>query len=88
MHMKDHLSNCQRRARQIKSDYPESTYTQRLDIAAKEQGFRHFTSLRKLHNLLGSEGTPTEIAIAMVGGHSLECPYGSVDIAVGIGWSS
>lgn len=88
MYMKYHLSNCQRRARQIKSDYPESTYTQRLDIAAKEQGFRHFTSLRKLHDLLGPEGTPTEIAITMAGGHSNECPYKSVGTSVGIGWSS
>lgn len=88
MKMKDHHSNCQRRARQIKSDYPEVSYTRRLDIAAKEQGFKHYTSLRKLLILLGPDGTPSSIAIAMAGGHSNDSPYRNVGIAVSIGWTS
>lgn len=38
---------CQRRAKQIKRDYPASSYCQRLDIAAKELGFDSYQLLIK-----------------------------------------
>lgn len=36
---------CKRRAKQIKSDYPELSFCQRLDVAAKELGFRSYQHL-------------------------------------------
>jgi hypothetical protein len=41
------LEQCKRRAKQIKCDYPELSYCQRLDVAAKELGFNSFQSLIK-----------------------------------------
>ncbi len=46
--MSNHLNRCKRRAKQIKADYPDACYSKRLDIAAKELGFRHYTDLKRI----------------------------------------
>lgn len=46
--MSDYLNRCKRRAKQIKADYPDACHMQRLDIAAKELGFRHYTDLKRI----------------------------------------
>jgi hypothetical protein len=47
MTQKTPKEQCQRRAKQIKNDYPESSYCQRLDIAAKELGFDSYQAFVK-----------------------------------------
>ncbi|MGL5398146.1 MAG: hypothetical protein ACRDBQ_23210 [Shewanella sp.] len=42
----DKIDQCKRRAKQIKADHPNCSYMKRLDIAAKELGFEHFTQLQ------------------------------------------
>lgn len=88
MLMKDHLNACERKARQIKSDYPDLGLTKRKDVAAKMQGFKHYTSLKKLYELLGPDKSPSRIEIVMAGGNERECPYRSVDSSFVSGWST
>ncbi len=88
MLMIQHLSDCKRKARQLKSDYPDYSYVERLDIAAKQQGFKHYTSLVSLLKLLGNDKAPTEIAIVMAGGNSSECPYRSIQNVTKVTWSN
>ena len=75
MKMQEHLDSCKKRARQIKSDHPSLGYVKRLDIAAKEQGFKHYTSLNSLYELLGANQEPSRAEIAMAGGNANESPY-------------
>jgi hypothetical protein len=88
MNMKDHLAECERKARQIKSDYPDAGLTKRRDIAAQLQGFGHYTSLKKLYELLGPDKSPSRLEIVMAGGNERECPYRSIDASFVSGWSA
>ncbi len=88
MNMQNHLDSCKRKARQIKQDHPELPFTKRLDIAAQQQGFKHYTSLINLYKLLGKDVSPTEIAIVMARGDQRDCPYRSVGVNIGMSWSS
>lgn len=47
--MTAHLKSeqCKRRAKQIKRDYPDLSFCQRLEVAAKELGFKSFQNLIK-----------------------------------------
>jgi hypothetical protein len=47
MTQKTPKEQCQRRAKQIKNDYPGCSYCQRLNIAAKELGFDNYPALIK-----------------------------------------
>lgn len=38
---------CQRRAKQLKSDYPEYSYCQRLNVVAQDLGFKSYQHLIK-----------------------------------------
>ena len=38
---------CQRRAKQLKHDYPECSYCQRLDLVARDLGFESYQHLIK-----------------------------------------
>lgn len=87
MLMSQHLSDCKRKARQLKSDNPDLPFVKRLDIAAKQQGFKHYTSLVNLLKLLGNNKAPTEIAIAIAGGNSSECPYRTIQQVTRVTWS-
>lgn len=40
------IVRCKKRAKQLKSDYPEKGLCQRMDIAAREMGFKHYNDLR------------------------------------------
>ncbi len=88
MLMRQHFSDCKRKARQLKSDYPDLSFTKRLDIAAKQQGFKHYTSLVNLLKLLGNDKSPTEIAIVMAGGNSSDCPYQTIQQVTRVTWSN
>lgn len=88
MKMQDHLDTCKRRARQIKSDYPDKGYNERLSVAAQEQGFRHYTTLRKLYDLLGPDQTPSRLAITRAGGDASESPYRSVSREFELSWTN
>ncbi len=39
------IEQCKRQAKRIKSDYPELGYMQRLDVAAKQMGYRCYADL-------------------------------------------
>ena len=88
MNMKDHLESCERKARQIKSDYPGVGLTKRKDIAAQMQGFKHYTALKKLYELLGPDTSPSRLAIVMAGGDERDCPYRSVNTSFVSKWST
>ena len=42
------IEQCKRQAKRIKSDYPELGYMQRLDVVAKQMGYKHYTNLVNL----------------------------------------
>jgi hypothetical protein len=42
------IEQCKRQAKRIKSDYPELGYMQRLDVVAKQMGYRDYTDLISL----------------------------------------
>ncbi len=42
------IEQCKRQAKRIKSDYPELGYMQRLDVVAKQMGYRDYTDLKGL----------------------------------------
>lgn len=88
MNMQQHLDTCKRRARQIKADRPDLGYMKRLDIAAQEQGFKHYTALQNLFKLLGPDVAPSRIAIVRAGGNELDSPYMQLTAGVGIAWRS
>lgn len=88
MNMQNHLDSCKRTARQIKKDYPNLPFSKRLDIAAKQQGFKHYNTLIKLYKLLGPDVSPTTIAIVMARGDQSDCPYNLIENRVGVSWSS
>ena len=46
MSAKKVIALCKRRAKQIKNDYPENGLCQRMDIAAREMGFKNYNDLR------------------------------------------
>lgn len=75
MIIEDHMSLCKRTARRIKSDHPDDSYTKRLDIAAKRQGFKHYTALKKLHDILEPNTAPSRVEILKAGGNPKDCPY-------------
>ncbi|WP_345009461.1 hypothetical protein [Pseudaeromonas paramecii] len=85
--MKDHIESCKRKAHQIKSDYPELSYVKRLDVAAKAQGFKHYTALKKLYDLLGPDKSPSHLAIVEAGGDPALSPYQMVSKRYVDGWS-
>jgi hypothetical protein len=39
------IEQCKRQAKRIKSDYPELGYMQRLDVVAKQMGFKNYQDL-------------------------------------------
>ncbi|HBG31532.1 hypothetical protein [Sinimarinibacterium flocculans] len=88
MNMQQHLDTCKRRAHQIKADHPSLGYMKRLDIAAQEQGFKHYTVLQKLFKLLGPDAAPSRIAIVRAGGNESDSPYRQLTAGVGIAWRS
>jgi hypothetical protein len=85
MRMQEHLNLSKKHARQIKSDYPSLSFVKRLDIAAKKQGFRHYTSLINLYELLGPDREPSRFEIAVVGGNSNESPYRTLSVSITTG---
>jgi len=43
----DIIEQCKRKAKQIKRDYPDKGYMQRLDVAARLMGYQHYTDLQR-----------------------------------------
>ncbi|MBU2869876.1 hypothetical protein [Colwellia sp. E2M01] len=87
MNMQDHSDSCKRQARQLKKQHPELGYNKRLDLAAKKQGFKHYTSLNNLLKLLGPDKSPSTIQIVSAGGDARECPYKTISTQTSISWS-
>jgi len=88
MNMQQHLDTCKRRAHQMRSDHPSLGYMKRLDYAAQEQGFKHFTALQKLFKILGPDVAPSRIAIVRAGGNESDSPYRQQTSRVDIAWKS
>jgi len=88
MNMQKHDDICKRRAKQIKSDYPDIVYTKRLDIAAQEQGFKHYTALRNLYKLIGADKSPSQLEIVLAGGNPEDSPYALIHSSVTVQWGS
>jgi hypothetical protein len=87
MNMQDHSDSCKRQARQLKKDFPQLGYNKRLDLAAQNQGFKHYTSLNNLLKLLGPDKSPSTIQIVLAGGNEKDCPYKTVGSYTSISWS-
>jgi hypothetical protein len=88
MNMQKHDDICKRRAKQIKSDYPDIIYTKRLDIAAQEQGFKHYTALRNLYKLIGADKSPSQLEIVLAGGNPEDSPYALIHSSATVQWGS
>lgn len=88
MNMLQYSLACTRKAKQIKSDYPELGLNQRRDIAAKLLGFKHFRSLQKLHKVLGDEGIPSHTSLIKAGIPESESPMRSLRVSAKIRLSS
>ncbi|WP_421353128.1 hypothetical protein [Aeromonas taiwanensis] len=87
MKMSEHSSLCDERTSQLAYVQPGVKHEELLDLAAQEQGFDDYETLRGLLNLLGPDGVPSELEIAMAGGDSRQSPYLSVSKTVMSGWS-
>lgn len=87
MNMLQYTHFCKKRARQIAKNQRGLIHTKALDLAAQEQGFQHFTALNKLLKLLGEDGVPSQLTIALAGGDSRQSPHLSISTTVGSGWS-
>lgn len=79
MKMAHRVNATKRKAKQIKSDYPETCYNARLDIAAQINGAKRYTQLHKLQQLLGEDGVPSRIAIVLAGGIASDSIMRTID---------
>lgn len=82
MKMIEFVNSCKKRARQLNKEHPNLCYSKRLDLAAKEKGFKHYTSLKNLHKLLGDDQYPSQVAIVGAGGDPDETPYKTLTATV------
>lgn len=88
MNMLQYSLFCKKRARQLAKAQPGLIHTKALDLAASQLGFQHYTALNKLHKLLGDDGVPSQLSIAMAGGDPRQSPLEPISTSVSIGWSS
>lgn len=79
MNMANRIADTKRKAKQIKSDHPDTSHNARLDIAAQANGAKHFTQLHKLQQRLGSDGVPSRIAIVLAGGSASDSLMRTID---------
>ncbi len=79
MKMAHRVNTTKRKAKQIKSDHPDTCYNARLDIAAQINGAKRYAQLHKLQQLLGEDGVPSRIAIVLAGGRASDSPMQAVD---------
>lgn len=88
MNMFEYSEACTRKAKQIKSDYPDLGLNQRRDIAAKMLGFKHFRSLQIIHKALDDEGIPSHNTLARAGIQASESPLRELRASAALGWSA
>jgi len=74
MLMSQHMKDCKKEARVMKTSYPELCYVKRLDVAARKQGFSHYTDLRKAYKAIGPDKHPSDIELVMAG-CAVSSPY-------------
>ncbi|MNS77601.1 hypothetical protein D3C72_1111840 [compost metagenome] len=87
MNMSEFARLCEIKADELSATHPTLKREKLLEFAAQNLGFKHFTSLEDLLELLGPEGVPSEVEILMAGGDPRDTPFQSVGSTVSSGWS-
>ncbi|MGY6037800.1 hypothetical protein [Aeromonas sp. AE23HZ002T15] len=87
MNMSEFARLCEMNADELSETHPNLKHKERLELAARNLGFKHLTSLENLLKLLGPEGVPSEVEILRAGGDPSDTPFKSVGSTVSSGWS-